>query len=81
MGEFLQKDRIPEFDSITEIDCLPAFTFAKQDGIIIMYHLLIDQKATNWLAVDTLRERTKKERERKFWQGLRLPFYSTTDQQ
>ena len=67
MGEFLQKDRIPEFDSITEIDCLPDFTFAKQDGIIIIYHLLIDQKATNWLAVDKLiqlRERTKKERER-----------------
>ena len=54
MGEFLQKDRIPEFNSITEIDCLPDFTFAKQDGIIIMYHLVIDQKTTSWLEVDTL---------------------------
>ena len=44
MGEFLQKDRIKDFDSITESDCLPDFTFVKQDGIIIMYHLVIDEK-------------------------------------
>ena len=44
MGEFLLKDRIADFESITESDCLSGFTFVKQDGIIIMYHLVIDEK-------------------------------------
>ena len=44
MGEFLQKDWIKDFDSITESDCLPDFAFVKQDGIIIMSHLVIDEK-------------------------------------
>ena len=43
MGEFLMKDRIQDFSSITESDCLPGFTFVKQEGIIIMYRLVIDK--------------------------------------
>ena len=44
MGDFLEKDRIKDFESITEADCLPGFTFIKENDIIIMYNLVIDQK-------------------------------------
>ena len=43
MGEFLMRDRIHDFASITESDCLPGYTFVKQEGIIIMYRLVIDK--------------------------------------
>ena len=44
MPTFLSKDKIKDFESITESDCLPGFTFIKQDGIVIMYNLVIDDK-------------------------------------
>ena len=44
MEDFLEKDRIKDFESITEADCLPGFTFIKENDIIIMYNLVIDQK-------------------------------------
>ena len=44
MGEFLLKDRIQDFESFTESDCLPGFTMIKQDGIVIRYHLVIRRK-------------------------------------
>ena len=44
MGDFLEKDRIKDFDSLSESDCLPGFTFIKESNIAIMYHLVIDEK-------------------------------------
>ena len=44
MPTFLSKDKIKDFESITESDCLPGFSFVKQDGIVIMYNLVIDDK-------------------------------------
>ena len=44
MGPFLEKDRIKDFDSLSEADCLPGFTFIKENNIVIMYRLVIDQK-------------------------------------
>ena len=44
MGEFMMKDRIQDFASITESDCLPDFKFVKEDGIIVMYRLVIDKQ-------------------------------------
>lgn len=44
MGEFLMKDRIQDFASITESDCLRDFKFVKEEEIIVMYRLVIDKQ-------------------------------------
>ena len=44
LGDFLERDRIKDFASLSQADCLPGFTFVKEDDMVLMYRRVVDKR-------------------------------------
>ena len=53
-GNFYRRIRLTDLDLITESDCASDVIFVYQDGIIIVYHLVIDEKTKTPIAKESI---------------------------